>query len=84
MTPLRNLIAVKPCASDEISEGGIIVPESIRERSSKAKVVAAGDKAKLKVGYTVFHVKGAGQELIEDGETLYLMPETDVLGYLEN
>jgi co-chaperonin GroES (HSP10) len=84
MTPLRNLIAVKPCASDDISEGGIFMPDSFKQRGSKAIVVSAGAKTKLKVGQTVFHIAGAGDELIENGETVFLMPDKEVLGYLEN
>lgn len=84
MTPLRNLIAVKPCEPDEKTSGGLIVAESFKERPAKAKVVAIGSKTKLKVGQTVFHVVGAGTELIENGENIYLMPDKDVLGYLEN
>jgi chaperonin GroES len=84
MTPLRNLIAVKPFASDDLSTGGIVVPVSFQERSSKGKIVAVGNKTNLKVGYTVWHIKGAGTELIENGDKVYLMPDKEVLGYLEN
>lgn len=84
MIPLRNLIAVKPCASDDISEGGIFIPDSFKQRGSKATVIAVGAKTKLKVGETVFHIMGAGDELIENGETVFLMPDKEVLGYLEN
>ncbi len=84
MQLLRNLIAVKPFASDNISEGGIYVPDNAKERSCKAKVIAVGNKTKLKIGDTVWHIKNAGQELIKNGEIIYLMPDKEVLGYTEN
>lgn len=87
--PIRNQILVKPCESDEVSAGGIIVPESFRERSSKAKIVAVGGGTKdrpmrYKPTYTVWHIKGAGVEIYEDNEKYFLMPDNEVLGYLEN
>jgi len=85
MRTVQNKIIVKPCEGDQMSEGGIIVPESFRGRSSKAKIIAVGDKVReFKAGYTVWHIKGAGQEIEDNGEKYFVMPETDVLGYLPN
>lgn len=39
MIPIRDLVLVKPFISDEITEGGLYIPENYRERSSKAQVV---------------------------------------------
>lgn len=82
--PLHNQILVHPFAADEMSTGGIIVPENARERSSKATVVATGKGVqgrpmRLMVGDVIFHVKGAGTELQEDGTKYYLMTDRDVL-----
>jgi chaperonin GroES len=87
--PIRNFILIKPCPSDEVSAGGIFLPESIRERSSKAKVVAVGSGTKdrpmrYRPTYTVFHIKEAGVEIEQDGEKLFLIPDSDVLAYMEN
>jgi len=89
LQPIRNTIAVKPCLSDDKTEGGIFIPENIRERSSKAKIVAVGggtkDKPmKLPIGVTCFHIKGAGDEFIHEGESYFLMQQQDVLAYIEN
>ena len=87
--PIKNRILVEPIMEDEMSAGGIVVPESFRGRTSKAKIVAVGNGSKerpmrIPAGVTCWHVKGAGDEVIEDGKKFYLMMDTDVLGYLPN
>jgi len=89
MQAIRDNILVKPCASESISDGGLFVPDSFKERSNKAVVVSVGDGiAKkpmyLKVGQTIFHIKGAGTEIEKDGEKFYLMKQQDVLACLKN
>lgn len=89
MTPLRDFILIKPCPSDEISEGGLFIPESARERSSKAEIIKVGKgtkhiKIEAKEGDIIFHVKGAGDELIIDGEPHYLIRQMDILSYVSN
>ena len=50
MTPIRDLVLVKPFIADEITEGGLYIPENYRERSSKAQVVKVGNgTAKVKM-----------------------------------
>jgi chaperonin GroES len=89
--PLLNRILIKPCPPDEVSAGGIFLPESIRERSCRAKVVAVGNGTKNKPmryrpTYTVWHIKDSGNdaELLIDGEKHYIIPDSDVLAYTEN
>jgi chaperonin GroES len=82
--PVGPRILVRPFPADEISEGGIIVPDSVKQRPNKATVVATGGGIKerpmrYKAGDVVFHVKDAGTEIIEDGVKYYLMMDTDVL-----
>lgn len=84
MQPIRDNILIKSFESDNISDGGIIVPDSVKERSNKAKIIACGNGVsgkpmKLKVGETVFHVKGAGMEVIIDDEKYYLIKDFDCL-----
>lgn len=86
--PIRNFLLIKPCPPDEVTAGGIIVPESVRERSCRAKVVAVGGGTKdrpmrYRPTYTVWHIKEAGCEIEQGGETLFLIPDTDVLAYTE-
>lgn len=86
MELLHNLILVKPCVADEVTEGGLFIPESARTRSSKAVVVEVSKNKKIqsKVGDVIIHVKGAGTELIYNNEPHYLMPEIDILSYVTN
>ena len=86
MQPLHNLILVKPCVADEVTEGGLFIPETARSRSSKAVVVKVSKNKKIqsKVGDSIIHVKGAGTEVLINDEPHYLMPEIDILSYVTN
>lgn len=87
--PIRNQVLVRPCASDDLSAGGIVVPDYFKERSAKAEIIAVGKGTKDKPmripsGVTCWHIKDAGVEIIEKGETLFLIEDRAVLGYLPN
>lgn len=74
---------------DEMSAGGIVVPEAFRGRTSKAKIVAVGNGSKerpmrIPADVICWHVKDAGTEVIDGDKKYYLMLDTDVLGYLPN
>ncbi len=89
MKPLRDLILVKPCPADEITEGGLFIPSNAQERSSKAVVVETGKGLKgiemeAKKGDMVYHIKGAGSEFIINGEPHYLIRQVDILSYVTN
>lgn len=89
MTPLRDLILVKPYPASETTEGGLFIPEPARKRNSMAKVVAVGKGTKnypveAKVGDSVIHVKDAGDEFIINGEKHYLIRQIDILTYVTN
>lgn len=82
--PIRDNVLIEPCESDSISEGGIIVPDSCKERSNKAIVRAVGNGVKdkpmlLSPGMTVFHIKGAGDAIIDNGKTYFLIKQQDAL-----
>ena len=84
MTTVRNKVIVKPCLSDSISAGGLIVPDSFLGRSSKAVVVAVGPgnvktPMKIKSGVICLHIIGAGEEIEEGGERYFVMNDTDIL-----
>lgn len=89
MKPLRDLILIKPCASDNVTEGGLFIPESAKERSCKAEIVKVGRGTKditmeANVGDIVFHIKGAGEEIIINNEPHYLIRQNDILSYVSN
>ncbi len=88
---ILDTVIVRPCKSDDISEGGIYVPESVQERSNKCVIVSHGAGTKRNplpfpeecgVGSTCIHVKGAGVETEFNGEKLYIIKSQDILAFL--
>lgn len=82
MTPIRNQVLVKPYPADEISEGGLFIPETARQVSNKCKIVKTGngEKAKkLPIGATSYRVKDWGCEVLVDGELHFLMDADAIL-----
>ncbi|MGF7139543.1 co-chaperone GroES [Roseimarinus sediminis] len=81
---LAGKILVEPMAAEEKTAGGIIIPDSAKEKPQVGKVVLAGESKKdepmeVKVGDTVFYGKYAGTELNIDGSDYLLISQTDVL-----
>jgi chaperonin GroES len=84
MTPIRENVLVKPFQSEEITEGGIFVPEKCREISDKVLIVevGSGTKAKpmhLKKGDIGYRVKGWGEEIEINGEKHYIMNQSAII-----
>lgn len=80
--PFHDYVLVKPFPPDEKTEGGIIIPDSAKERMNKATVVALGElleNKKVKVGMSVFHIKGAGTLIEHNKEDYYIMKYGDLL-----
>jgi chaperonin GroES len=82
--PIRNQVLVKAFKEDEMSSGGIIVPESMRKEGSKVEIIAVGNGTpsrpmRLKPGMTGFRVKDWGVPVEDDGELYYLMDEEAIL-----
>ena len=82
--PIGNNILFKPFRGDEITEGGIIVPDNIRGQSNKGMIVAVGggtkiSPMKLKPNTIGFRVKDWGHEILIDGENHYLMEDKAIL-----
>ena len=89
MTPIRDYVLVKPCEPDTMTEGGLYIPQYAMDRSSKAVVVAVGNgtakiEMEAKKGDMIFHIKGAGEEFIIDGESHFLIRHMDILSYVSN
>lgn len=89
MHPVRDNVLLKPFESDNISEGGIIVPDATKPVSNKMKVIAVGpglpkNPMKFKVGDVVFRPKDAGKEgeVEIDGQLHYIMPQNYLLAKL--
>ena len=82
--PLADRVLVRPVAAEEKTIGGIIIPDSAKEKPLRGEVIAVGngttDEAMvLKAGDQVLYGKYAGTELEFDGEKLLIMRQSDVL-----
>ena len=85
--PLANRVLIKPVAAEEKTVGGIIIPDSAKEKPLKGNVVAVGKGTKdeemvLKAGDSVLYGKFAGTELELEGEKFLIMRQSDVLAIL--
>ena len=84
VTPLHDRVIVKPAAAETKSAGGIIIPDTAKEKPQNGSVVAAGTGKKdepmtVKVGDNVLYGKYAGTEITIDGQDLLIMRESDIL-----
>ena len=85
--PLADRVRILPAAAEE-KIGGIIIPDTAKEKPLRGKVVATGKGTKdeemfLKAGDEVLYGKYAGTELEFDGEKYLMMRQSDVLAVLE-
>ena len=84
MKPINDRVVVKPAPADEKTKGGIIIPDTAKEKPQRGEVVAVGpgkDKVAMTVaiGDTVLYGKYAGQELHHEGNDYLIMREDDIL-----
>lgn len=84
MKPVGQYVLVKPCKSDNITEGGLIVPDSVAKDSNKVMIKEVGNGSekkpmRLKKGQTGFRVKDWGEPIIIDGEQHYLMTQQSII-----
>jgi chaperonin GroES len=84
MKPINDRVIVKPAKAESKTKGGIIIPDTAKEKPQKGKIVAVGPgkdgiKMTVKKGDTVLYGKYAGQELNHDGNDYLIMREDDVL-----
>ena len=91
--PLHDRVVVRRIDEEEKSAGGIIIPDTAKEKPSQGKIVAVGSGARnengeitpldVRVGDTILFGKWSGAEIKIDGEDLLIMKESDVMGILE-
>jgi chaperonin GroES len=79
IVPLNDRILVRPRARDEITAGGVVLPETVRHDDTDEGYVVDRGQSSLEDGDRIVHTKHAGSELKIDGETLLLIPEKNVL-----
>jgi chaperonin GroES len=91
--PLHDRVVVRRIDAEEKTAGGIIIPDTAKEKPQQGEVVAAGPGARdekgqiqpldVKAGDRILFGKWSGTEVKIDGEELLIMKESDILGVLE-
>ena len=91
--PLQDRVVVKALDSETKTKGGIIIPDTAKEKPQQGKVVAAGPGARnedgkltpmgVKVGDTILYGKWSGTEVKIEGEDLLIMKESDIMGIVD-
>ena len=86
--PLADRVLILPAPAEEKTIGGIIIPDTAKEKPLKGEVVATGNGTNdeemiLKVGDTVLYGKYAGTELEFEGKKYLMMRQSDVLAVVE-
>ena len=91
--PLHDRVLVRRVQSDEKTKGGLIIPDSAKEKPAEGEVIAVGDGARkdsgeliapsVKAGDRILFGKWSGTEITLDGEELLIMKESDILGIIE-
>jgi chaperonin GroES len=91
--PLHDRVVVRRITAEEKSAGGIIIPDTVKEKPMEGEVVAVGPGARdeqgkvvamdLRAGDRVLFGKWSGTEVKLDGEELLIMKESDIMGVIE-
>ncbi|MBL8838447.1 MAG: co-chaperone GroES [Alphaproteobacteria bacterium] len=91
--PLQDRVVVKALDSETKTKGGIIIPDTAKEKPMQGKIVAAGPGTRtedgklqpmgVKVGDVILYGKWSGTEVKIEGEDLLIMKESDIMGVVE-
>ena len=91
--PLHDRVLVRRIDEEEKSAGGIIIPDTAKEKPSEGEIIAVGSGARnengeitpldVQVGDLILFGKWSGTEVRIDGEDLLIMKETDVMGVID-
>jgi chaperonin GroES len=89
LEPLGDRVVVKPVPKEEVTKGGIVLPDTAKEKPQEGEVIAVGpgrltDEGKrlpmdIKVGDTVIYAKYGGTEIKDGDEELIILRESDIL-----
>ncbi|MBB3930479.1 chaperonin GroES [Kaistia hirudinis] len=92
--PLHDRVVVRRLEGEEKTKGGIIIPDTAKEKPQEGEVVAVGPGARdeagklvpldVKAGDRILFGKWSGTEVKIDGEDLLIMKESDILGVIDN
>src|SRR5271170_8110393 len=91
--PLHDRVVVRRVEGEEKTSGGIIIPDTVKEKPQEGEIIAAGPGARdehgkivaldVKAGDRILFGKWSGTEVKIDGEELLIMKESDVMGVIE-
>jgi chaperonin GroES len=91
--PLNDRVAIRRLEGDDKSEGGIIIPDTVKEKPQEGEVIAIGPGVRgesgklvpldLKIGDVVLFGKWSGTEVLIDGQDLLIMKEADIMGVID-
>ena len=94
LKPLGNRVVIEPIEQEEVTAGGIVLPETAKEKPQQGKVLAAGpgdrdEEGKripmdVAVGDKVLFAKYSGTEIKMDGKKLLILRESDILAIVES
>jgi chaperonin GroES len=92
LKPLADRVVIKPAEAEEVSKGGIILPDTAKEKPQQGEIVAVGPgkiadngeliKPQVKKGDKVLYGKYSGTEITIEGEEYLIVRESDVLAIL--
>jgi len=90
--PLADRLILRPAEAEEMTKGGIILPDTAKEKPQQGEILAVGPgkvsesgtlvKMSLKAGDKVLYGKYSGTEILVDGEDVLIMRESDILAVL--
>ncbi len=93
LRPLHDRVLVEPLEAEEKTAGGIIIPDTAKEKPMEGKIVAAGNGARsedgtvtpldVKSGDRILYGKWSGTEVKIEGQDLLIMKESDIMGIIE-
>ena len=93
LRPLQDRVLIRPIERDATSPGGIIIPDTAKEKPSEGEVLAVGPGTRdehgklhqpgVRAGDRVLFGKWSGSEVKLDGEDLMILKETDILGIVD-
>ena len=89
LQPLADRVVIKPIEREEVTKGGIVLPDTVKERPQEGEVIAVGPgrlsedgkpiKMEIKVGDRVIFARYAGTEIKIDDEEVVILRESDIL-----
>lgn len=93
LRPLHDRVLVEPLEAEEKSAGGIIIPDTAKEKPMEGKIIAVGSGARsddgkitpldVKKGDRILYGKWSGTEVKIEGSELLIMKESDIMGIVE-